>query len=337
MRKVNFLTKSIMIITKTPLRIGLLGGGTDLPKFYCSKDSTIFGGSINKYVYVISNNLSKFSNEKYRFTYRQTESVQQVEEFKHPVTREVLKMYGQIKSINLATMSDLPGNTGLGSSSAFTVGLIKNLDLIAKKESSPLELAEKAIHIERSVLKEFGGVQDQIYSSLGGLRFYTLGKNKIIYSEDYSQSIFGKSLSSSICLIRVGGFRDSQKVHFSREEITELNINKLRKMSDLTLEFQKNFDPNSDDISNLAELINESWNYKKSLNPQSSSDSINSVIKSGLKLGATAAKLCGAGNSGFILFLCNPEIKMKLSNYFGENLYEEVQFTSLGSLPLTTI
>jgi D-glycero-alpha-D-manno-heptose-7-phosphate kinase len=204
-----------MILTRTPLRIGLLGGGTDIPDFYSSQKCLFFGGSINKYVYVISNKLSKFSQEKYRFTYRNTESVDEIEHFKHPVTREALKMYQQIDSINLATMSDIPGGTGLGSSSAFTVGLIKNLDSVVNIEKDPMDLAREAIFIERNVLRESGGVQDQIYSSVGGLRFYSLYKDKMSFGEDFSESVFGKVISSSLCLIRVGGFRESQSVHFS--------------------------------------------------------------------------------------------------------------------------
>jgi len=320
-----------MILTRTPLRIGLLGGGTDIPEFYSNQKCLIFGGSINKYVYVISNKLSKFSQEKYRFTYRNTESVDAVEHFKHPVTREALKMYQQIDSINLATMSDIPGGTGLGSSSAFTVGLIKNLDSIINIQKEPMELAREAISLERNILRESGGVQDQIYSAVGGLRFFNLYKNEMSFGKDFSDSIFGKVVSSSLCLIRVGGFRESQSVHFSRKRISESNQKTLKELSDISFQFQKDFDPESNDILKLAECINESWKFKKSLDPQSSSPEVDLVIETGLKEGAIGAKLCGAGNSGFVLFICDSRIKEKLKNFFGEALYEDISFTNAGS------
>jgi D-glycero-alpha-D-manno-heptose-7-phosphate kinase len=320
-----------MILTKTPLRIGLLGGGTDVPEFYSNQKTIVFGGSINKYVYVVSNKLSKFSQEKFRFTYRNTESVNEIEEFKHPVTRETLRMYQQIRSLNLATMSDIPGGTGLGSSSAFTVGLIKNLDSVINIDKDPLELAQQAIFLERNVLRETGGIQDQIYSSIGGLRFYSLDKDEISFSEDFSNSTFGKKLSSSLCLIRVGGFRNSHRIHFSRISISESNQHTLKKMSAITFQFKRDFDPNSNDVTTIAEYINESWKLKKSLDAQSSSSEVDSVINSGLKVGAIGAKLCGAGHSGFVLFICDSEVKEKLRGLFGDALYEDISFTGSGS------
>ena len=155
-----------MIITRSPLRISLLGGGTDIPDFYNRETATIFGGAINQHVYVASNNLSKFSTEKFRFTYRITESVLDSNEFQHPVVRSALSKFSDLNSINLTTFSDIPGGTGLGSSSAFTVALLGNLHALSNKNLSSKELALEAVNIERIELNEAGGIQDQLHSAV---------------------------------------------------------------------------------------------------------------------------------------------------------------------------
>ena len=326
-----------MIITRSPLRISLLGGGTDISEFYKRDEAIIFGGSINQHVYVVSNNLSKFSSEKFRFTYRKTESVLDPGQFQHPVVRSVLSKYKEIQSINLTTFSDIPGGTGLGSSSAFTVALLGNLHSLTNKISTSIELAQEAIYIERHELNEAGGIQDQIHSAVGGLRIYKLFKDKIQIGDNLYNSQLTKKLNQSMILVRVGQFRDSKQVHFSKND-KGINFEILRKINDITKHFQIKFWKNESTIQLLTECINESWNLKKKLDPKVSNSEVDDIINLGFKNGAQAAKLCGAGESGFILFIAPPWALIGLTNVFREDKCQKVEFIEHGfeNLGLTT-
>jgi D-glycero-alpha-D-manno-heptose-7-phosphate kinase len=313
------------------LRVSLLGGSTDVKDFFNIQESNVFGGSINKYVYVISNKLSKFSNENFRFTYRITESVKEIENLKHPVMRESLKIYNEVKSINISTMADLPGKTGLGSSSAFTVALIQNLALIQYKKCTPLEIARMAIKIEREIIKEPGGIQDQLHSAIGGLRFYKIKENKIEYGNDFSKTNFGRKLNQSVLLIRVGSTRSSDSVHFARRKMTKTQFKYLVELNKICFDFKKRFIPESNSLKLLIDSVNESWNIKKEMDKTSTSNEVEKIIRSGFYNGALAAKLCGAGKSGFVLFICEPSSRLDLIKVFGTEKCESFEFIKSGS------
>jgi D-glycero-alpha-D-manno-heptose-7-phosphate kinase len=275
---------------------------------------------------VISNELSKFSNEKFRFTYRITESVKEVENFKHPVVRETLKIYNEVKCINISTMADLPGKTGLGSSSAFTVALIQNLALRQQKNCSPLEIAQMAIKIEREIIKEPGGIQDQLHSAIGGLRFYKITGKKIDYGDDFSKTNFGRKLNQSVLLVRVGNLRASNSTHFARHKITKIQFEYLSEINKICFDFKKRFIPESNSLKLLIDSVNESWNIKKKMDKTSTSNEIEKICRIGLHNGALAAKLCGAGKSGFVLLICEPSSRLDLIKLFGKEKCESFEF-----------
>lgn len=276
--------------------------------------------------------MSKFSNEKFRFTYRITESVKEVENFKHPVVRETLKIYNEIKSINISTMADLPGKTGLGSSSAFTVALVQNLALRQQKHCSALEIAQMAIKIEREIIKEPGGIQDQLHSAIGGLRFYKIKGNKIDFGYDFSKSNFGTKLNQSVLLVRVGNFRESNSAHFARRKLTKTQFEYLSEINRICIDFKKNFMPESSSLKLLIDSVNESWSIKRKMDKTSTSSEIEKIIRLGFHNGALAAKLCGAGKSGFVLFICEPSSRLNLINLFGSGKCELFRFVKSTSL-----
>jgi D-glycero-alpha-D-manno-heptose-7-phosphate kinase len=323
-----------MIITRAPLRISLLGGGTDLTQFYKKQPSYIFGGSIDKYVYVISNNLSKFSTERFRFTYRVTESVKNYKDFQHPVVRECFELFPKIKSLNLTTFSDIPGGTGLGSSSSFTVALLGNLMERSNSRISPRILSAQAIHLERNVLNESGGVQDQLHASYGGLRFYKLSSIGLNQGKNLSDSTIFHELNKSILLVRVGGFRKSKEMH-GIEKLNRNQILYLEKIQQIASYFKKKFDSQDSNFSLLTECINESWELKKRMSDHISNDEVEEVINKGMRYGASAAKLCGAGTSGFVLFLANQTHLKKIESKFKADKIEYVKFINSGFETMT--
>ena len=175
-----------MLIAKSPLRISFLGGGSDFPSYFqnSSIGGSVLGTSIARYVYVMIENQPLFEEVKFRVTYRKTDAAQDLESIKHPSVRESLKLRSWTSPLNIATMADLPGRSGLGSSSAFTVALNIALDKMQNRDlalSSKYlyDLAHRAIMIERIKLNEHGGYQDQFHSVFGGLRRYDFFKSKV--------------------------------------------------------------------------------------------------------------------------------------------------------------
>ena len=169
-----------MLISKTPLRISLFGGGTDYVDHFKNNSAGVLGGTVNKYIYTSAIYLSSISEQKFKISYREVENVAVVEHISHKVIREALKSFPKLTHLNICTNSDLPGSTGLGSSSSFTVGLIDLLHRIQGLDISREDLFESAVHLERNVLKETGGIQDQLFATYGGMYFYDLSKGSII-------------------------------------------------------------------------------------------------------------------------------------------------------------
>lgn len=201
-----------VLIARAPLRIGLVGGGSDLPEFFLQSPpgGAVLGMAIAEYVYVTLLPLAEISRERFRFTYRTTESVQLACEFEHPVLRAVLTEMPDVDLLNVGTMADLPGETGLGSSSAFTVALLHSLLAASGRTPTPSDLARQAIRIEREVLGEAGGWQDQLQAAFGGMRLYEFDSQGFRVSEPLRADKV-EVLASVMSLHYAGGQRRSHE------------------------------------------------------------------------------------------------------------------------------
>jgi D-glycero-alpha-D-manno-heptose-7-phosphate kinase len=298
-----------VIIAKAPLRVSYLGGGSDYESFFQTHTGVVFGTTIEQYVYTIINPLQKFASEKFRFTYRKTESVLDCGEFDHPVVREVLKNLNWQNPINIATMSDVPGNSGLGSSSAFTVSLLAALNCYLGLEPSPSDLAVKAIQIERHILLESGGVQDQFHSAIGGFRKYVFSKNKTSHSKNITDPAIKNYISDRQWLLRVGDARNSSDLaknfHLSEGE----KVSKQKLLADAALSYWSGLEKTNkpEDFYNLlCESIKVSWDIKSKFGSVSNS-LVQAKVDFLLSSGVDSVKLCGAGGSGFLLFMTQPD------------------------------
>jgi D-glycero-alpha-D-manno-heptose-7-phosphate kinase len=313
-----------MIISTAPLRLSYLGGGTDYEMYSKEYGGKVIGSTINKKVYVFINELSPIAEENIRFTYRKIESVANSSELIHPVVREVLQRLAPNERLNIATFADLPGKTGLGSSSAFTVALINGIQsFLEKKVFSKSDLAEFAVNVERNILNEIGGVQDQFHATFGNLRSYEFVGSKAVISQPFYSDTLLEELSSYHFLLYVGAERNSSRY----AEQTKQNIldkESLRYFHEMKLLAEEGIlqlpklNSAKAIIQNLSSLMNESWSIKKHFGKDISNNIVESKINLGLSSGASAAKLCGAGNSGFILFLVpesnREEFKLKFKN-----------------------
>jgi D-glycero-alpha-D-manno-heptose-7-phosphate kinase len=297
------------------MRISFMGGGTDFPNYYRleNKIGRVLATTINKSVYVYALPQPNFENVKFRFNYRTSESVTAIEQINHPVVRETLKQMNWHKPLNMGTMADLPGRSGLGSSSAFTAGFISLISKMNGDTFDSLKISQLAIKIEREILQENGGHQDQLVCAIGGFRLYEFTDNKLSYSETIDDS-FCEYLSQCIFLFAPSGERLSKD--FAKH--TQLSIDKANAtkdttyyddLSSITLETYSQIIrgiSNNEKMRLLADGINEAWKIKKKITMENSQETLQ-VIDRGLKAGAIAAKLCGAGGQGFIAFLVPPE------------------------------
>jgi D-glycero-alpha-D-manno-heptose-7-phosphate kinase len=294
-----------MIVSSAPLRISFSGGGSDYKEHYIKHGGAVFGSAINKRVYVFVNPLSKFSNENIRFTYRVTESVSNLQDLKHPVVREALKIFNIKGNINIATLSDLPGNTGLGSSSAFTVALINALAKYTKNNLGLDEVWRLAYSIEREILGESGGVQDHLHATFGGLRYYELSKNKVEYSDNLITEPLNNIFKKRALLIRIGQTRKSEisaneTILSIHDPVKVLEIKKSADIASRSFNEFSSTDLDDGRYNAICDGVNQNWQSKinfQNINDQSLLEKI-SYLKS---LGGISFKLCGAGSSGFIL------------------------------------
>jgi D-glycero-alpha-D-manno-heptose-7-phosphate kinase len=301
-----------MQISRAPLRLSYVGGGTDFPDFFEKYEGAgVVAAAMNKYVYVYHSELAPFSAENFRFTYRETESVLNISEFKHPVLRELLREFDWSIKSNFGTFADLPSGAGLGGSSSFTVCLAGLLSSIKGNTLTPEDLAKFAILIERTKLKEPGGYQDQYISAYGGLRSYSFSTSGVEISSNLLEIPNLHYLNERQVLIWLGKSRESR--HFSKftsREILDSNPYLLETLnlfqwakSELSLSSEPEYV-----FRVLFESVREGWRLKKNFIDNNSAEIKEAEIKLEKYGQKVAYKLCGAGGTGFILALAEPDI-----------------------------
>jgi D-glycero-alpha-D-manno-heptose-7-phosphate kinase len=299
-----------MIIVQSPLRVSLFGGGTDFPSYYLKRGGCAFTTAINKYVYVI---VKPRFDDKIRLTYTKTELVDSVKDLKHKIVRECLKHVGITGGIEVVTIGDVPAGTGLGSSGAVTVGVLKALYAYIGQETNAEQLAQEACHIEREVLHKPIGVQDQYISAYGGFRFFQFGE-KI-----RSKKLNVGKLPEHILLFYTGISRNADKVLKTQLKNTKKNWETLDAIGEVAYDALWEIEKGNPEA--LGVLLNQTWNLKKKLAETISNDKINKLYNKAIKAGATGGKILGAGAGGFLLVYCSYETKDKVRKAFS-NLTE---------------
>ena len=316
-----------MIINKTPFRISFFGGGTDFPEFFNKHSSTVISSTINKFCYTSLKKQLIVDKSKFKFSYSMIDNVDNIEDIEHPVIRACLKYFDVNEPLEIHYDADLPGRSGIGSSSSFTVGLLHTLNTFYKRTVSKKQLAEAAIHIEREFLNENVGFQDQYAAAFGGL-------NEIIFSKS---GVKVKKLSSKmeslindyLLLFYYPKPRFSSDIQSIHIKNIDDNIDKLLQMNQIcqnALDAVKNLD-----IITFSKLLDKSWNLKKSLNTNISNNEINNIYEKAIKNGALGGKISGAGGGGFLYFLCPPENQKKMIKSISEVKYINCKLINKGS------
>lgn len=308
-----------MILSRTPHRISFFGGGTDYPEYYREFGGKTLGVAINQYSYLNIRSLPPFFDHKYRIVYSNQENVTNLDDIVHPSVRETLKYMNVDNGISIHHDGDIPARSGMGSSSAFTVGLINSINALNGRMTSKDELTNESIHIEQNLIKENVGSQDQAFAAYGGLNIINFLQNgKIIVSPIIMQKERMITFQDNIMLFFSGISRMASDVVEEQLQRTSINIPNLNKMKDLVDEAQ-NILISDRNLNEFGELLNNTWELKKSLSSKVTNPQVDAMYSKAMKAGAVGGKLLGAGGGGFMSFYVEKEnqeaVKVALKDY----------------------
>jgi len=319
-----------MIITRAPFRVSFCGGGSDIPSFYEKYGGCVLSTTIRKYVYLTINRA--FNRDTITLKYSQTEVVDDASKIQHRIFRQTLKDFGT-KGIEITSMADIPAGTGLGSSSSFTVALLKLLYAYNEKSVSAYKVAKEACDIEINRLGNPIGKQDQFAAAFGGLRYYEFQPDGFVKVEPIiMRSASYRHLQDSIMMFYTGLVHDANKI--LGEETKNLasandKINGTLKMCELTRELKHQLESNNVDA--LGDILNEAWQIKRQLASGITNKAIDHYYDLGMKAGASGGKLLGAGGGGFLLFYVpNPDKKQAVREALSDLIEMPVELDQSG-------
>lgn len=314
-----------MIVTRSPLRISLGGGGTDLPSYYQQREGFLISAAIDKYVYIT---LHETFDKGYFLKYSKFEHVQTIDEIKHPIIREALKLLDwKDDHIEICSMADIPAGTGLGSSSSFTTALLRALHTMQGNIVSTRTLAEEACEIEMNRLKEPIGKQDQYIAAYGGITCMNFHKDGYVWVDPLNiskETLY--NLEDNLILYFTGFSRSAGSILKEQDDKSkDKNLDMLKNLDfvkDLGYQSKKAFEEG--DLDAFADIMNVHWEYKKKRSGGMSNPQIDEWYDMALKNGAKGGKMIGAGGGGFLMFYC--EDKRRLRKAMEGTGMEEVRF-----------
>lgn len=300
-----------MIITRTPFRITLGGGGTDLPSFYREHGGYVFTMAINKYMYIMLNRRS-VADRKIVVRYSQVETVDSVDEIKHPLAREALRLHGISENIELTSIADMPARTGLGSSGSYLVGLLTAIRAYKRESASLEELAEEACRIEMDILKEPVGKQDQYIAAFGGFRVLDIARDGTVRVENVPVDFpTANELAVKARIYYTGVQRSATAVLRTQDEAAKNVASKdhqrvvecLSRIKEIGKRIRHAFEQR--DLDEFGRLMDEHWKYKQQMSPAISLsvlDQLYEHVKA--EFGVLGGKIIGAGGGGFLMLYC---------------------------------
>jgi len=321
-----------MIISRTPFRLSLFGGGTDYPDWFREHGGAVIGTAIDKYCYISARRLPPFFEHRSRIVYSQVELVRDTAEIQHPAVRGILTELGIKEGLEIHHDADLPARSGLGSSSAFTVGLLNVLYALDGRMVGKHQLGREAIRIEQEVLKESVGCQDQLWAAFGGfnrIEFFpdgSFGVTPIILSQERRDELL-----QSLMFFFTGFSRFASD--FAQDQIKNLNQRKsqlrgIRAMVDRAMDVLRD---KSGTVRELGEMLHESWMLKRELAGSVSNPRIDEIYEAGRAAGAIGGKLLGAGGGGFMVLLVEPDRRECVRERLKDLIQVSVGFDNTGS------
>ena len=318
-----------MIYSKTPLRLSLFGGGTDLKSYYKKNNyGCVLSFSLDKYIYVFIKKQPGLFYEKYRLNYSKTEIVNHIKDIKHDIIRSCLKYMNVKETLYISTISDVPASTGLGSSSAFCVGLLNALHKYKNIRVSKSELAYKASQIEIKILKKPIGIQDYYPAVYGGLRYYKfIDNDQIEISKNLISNRQFSIFSKSILVFWSGVTRSADKILNKQNLKSKTNKLMLDELKSLTNEVSYMFYNKRLKIKLLGEKMDEAWKLKKRLSTGITNKLINIAYNNAKKNGAYGGKILGAGGGGFLLLIADNSCHKKIEKEMNKINFKKFSFS----------
>jgi D-glycero-alpha-D-manno-heptose-7-phosphate kinase len=311
-----------LIVTRTPFRLSLGGGGTDLPSYYRKYGGFFVSGALNSYMHIIVND--RFE-PGIRVSYARTEIVESAKQVKHPIVRETLLHLGFKDRIEIVSLADVPAATGLGSSGSFSVGLLNGLYAHQKIFKTPEQIAEEACYITMERLHEPSGKQDEYAASLGGIRAYQIDREGKVTSEELRIAPDTLAeLEYGIMMFYTGVKRNATDILGTQKNKIESNddgaLEKMHAIKSIGLESKKALE--SGDLKRFGELLDQHWTTKRGVTTEMSTDGIDRWYALARKNGALGGKLVGAGGGGFLMLFCQQERQKVRSALAAEGLVE---------------
>jgi D-glycero-alpha-D-manno-heptose-7-phosphate kinase len=321
-----------MVITSTPLRISFFGGGTDYPVWYRQYGGAVLATTINKCCYITCRRLPPFFEYHSRISYSKVENVGRNDAIEHPSVRACLQFLGIDEGVEIHHVADLPARTGLGTSSAFTVGLLLGLYALQDRMRDKQALAADAIHVEQKLLQEAVGAQDQVSAAYGGfnrINFHadgTIEVKRVLTSPSRLAE-----LEQHLALYFTGFARTASEIAKEQVRMTPQRKQELNTMLQLVDEAEAIITSPGRLLDEFGCLLHEGWQIKRSLTQKISNARIDEIYEAGLGAGALGGKLLGAGGGGFMLFFVPPERRQALRERLKKLLCVPFAFANKGS------
>ncbi|MBB1093369.1 GHMP kinase [Rhodopseudomonas palustris] len=299
------------------MRVSFFGGGTDYPAYFERHPGAVIGMAIDRYIYVSALRLSDIIDYKYRVSYSRLERTNCHDDIEHPVVRTVLSYYGVDEALDISIQSDLPASSGLGSSSAFTVGLVNLVTAFKRQSMTRLDLGRAAIHVEQSLLRENVGVQDQLHAAFGGMNRFDFVDGRIRITPVQMSSACLDHLLASLVLVYTGRTRlasqvVSDQVTATRERKIDRELSHLLALVTQAVDVLEGDDPEAM-LRDFGAMMHEGWQTKRQLSAGVSSPEIDTLYDAARSSGAIGGKLCGAGGGGFLLMVVPPSEKQRFA------------------------
>lgn len=334
----NYKTLPKAVTTITPQRLSFAGGGTDLPAFYEKAGGAVLSSTIDKYIYVTVKRHSPLFKEAYRLSYSKTELVDSLDEIENDVARECLRLINIEPPVFIATASDIPALSGLGSSSSFAVGLLYALHTLRGEDVSAGQLAEEACHVEINMLRRPIGKQDQYAAAFGGLNYITFQPNGRVHLDhvwlpgDGAATIFRNSMLFWTGLQR----QASDVLNEQRDNISE-SSETLMQMRDMASTCRDALLTGPDNLQQLGAILDRGWRAKRTLASKISSQYIDSCYERALAAGALGGKIAGAGGGGFLYLIVPHERQKAVRRALQEMVDVEVNYEPRGARILSVV
>ena len=320
-----------MIITATPFRISFLGGGTDYPAWFKRNGGAVLSVTINKYCYLQCRHLPPFFEYRNRVVWSRIETTKDTDGIEHPAVREAMRYLGITEGLEVHHFGDLPARTGLGSSSSFAVGLLHALYSLRGAIVSKRRLADEAIHLEQTLLKEHVGIQDQIAAAFGGLNRVEIGHNGHYEVQPVLMSEARKrDFEEHMILLFTGIARHASEIAKRQIEALPEKEAVVRRMQALVGEGLEVL-ANGRDLRDFGALLDESWQLKRSISDAVSTETVDEIYARARAAGAIGGKLLGAGGGGFMLLFAEPARRAQVSAALADYLQIPFRFERSGS------